>query len=269
MLNYYLMQRLQASPPSAGESRGGPGSTRGEDLADMLLHARSPETRRQAAVALGDLMDPAGVPHLIRALSDPAPEVRLASILSLGRIGDPGALDALIAISKEEDQDFRLLATIALGQLGDRRSVGALARRLQDGSEAVRCAAAWALGMIGGEHPLSLLIPAMKDPSRLVSQEAERAILRSGASAAHVLAGALEDGDERFRWRILGLLVRIGTPVVPALQDIRIHGSPHAKELAEWALERLGDHETARLESFRRRDIENLKRLVGSGTNWN
>lgn len=61
--------------------------------------------RRNVAVALGNTRDPAGVPGLVEALSDPEPVIRGHAAWALGRIGIPDARSALeSALSEEADE---------------------------------------------------------------------------------------------------------------------------------------------------------------------
>lgn len=72
--------------------------------------------RRNAAVALGNELDRAGVPALIEALhADPSPLVRGHAAWALGRIGSPRARTALAAaLSDEADAGVREEVTAAL-----------------------------------------------------------------------------------------------------------------------------------------------------------
>jgi epoxyqueuosine reductase len=59
--------------------------------------------RRNAAIALGNALDRAAVPDLIRALeNDPHPLVRGHVAWALGRIGSPAAFSALAARKMRE-----------------------------------------------------------------------------------------------------------------------------------------------------------------------
>jgi len=61
--------------------------------------------RRNVAVALGNMRDPAAVPELVKALSDPDLIIRAHAAWSLGRIGTPDARSALeAALARETDE---------------------------------------------------------------------------------------------------------------------------------------------------------------------
>jgi epoxyqueuosine reductase len=71
---------------------------------------------RNVAVALGNIGDPAAVPALREALSDPEPLVRGHAAWALGRLGSPEARAALeAAISKETDAYVRSELAAAVG----------------------------------------------------------------------------------------------------------------------------------------------------------
>lgn len=64
--------------------------------------------RRNVAVVLGNLKDPAAVPELVKALDDPEPVVRGHAAWALGQIGTPEAKDALKkAFLTEKDEMVR------------------------------------------------------------------------------------------------------------------------------------------------------------------
>jgi cyclophilin family peptidyl-prolyl cis-trans isomerase/HEAT repeat protein len=52
--------------------------------------------RRTAAMAIGRIGDPRGVPHLVTLLSDPDTTVRVAAVFALGLVGDTAAVEPLI-----------------------------------------------------------------------------------------------------------------------------------------------------------------------------
>jgi epoxyqueuosine reductase len=81
--------------------------------------------RRNAAVALGNLLDRAAVPALIEALcADPHPMVRGHAAWALGRIGSPPAFEALLArLTRETDRSVLSEIQEALETIGPRRAL--------------------------------------------------------------------------------------------------------------------------------------------------
>ncbi|MEW6663301.1 MAG: tRNA epoxyqueuosine(34) reductase QueG [Bacillota bacterium] len=71
--------------------------------------------RRNAAVALGNLGDPAAVGPLVKALDDPSPLIRGHAAWALGRLGGVEAKEALErALAAEKDETVRQEITLAL-----------------------------------------------------------------------------------------------------------------------------------------------------------
>jgi HEAT repeat protein len=95
----------------------------GTEAVRYLIKAlRDPEfisIRWRAAIALGNLGDPAAVEPLIAALGDENDHVREEAADSLGRIGDERAIPALILAMKDPQRGVRLRAMSALVRIGD------------------------------------------------------------------------------------------------------------------------------------------------------
>ena len=56
------------------------------ELTEALAHPMA-NLRKEAAIALGEVGDPTGLPALEAAAADPDPEVRKAARLAIGRVG--------------------------------------------------------------------------------------------------------------------------------------------------------------------------------------
>jgi HEAT repeat protein len=106
------------------------------------------ETRYRAAIALGEIGDPAAVEALSRALEDENSGVRWEAAEALGKIGKP-ALGILIEALGRDDDDIRWRAAIALGEIGDESAVDTLVRSLSDHDPYVRSRVVRALAKIG------------------------------------------------------------------------------------------------------------------------
>jgi HEAT repeat protein len=84
-----------------------------------MLDDRSPEVRWTAAKVLGRLAERRAVAPLISRLTDEAAEVRRQAALGLGYLGDPAARDALArAAIGDSSGSVRSAASYALGLLG-------------------------------------------------------------------------------------------------------------------------------------------------------
>ena len=120
--------------------------------------ARGRDVRIQAALALGRVKDPAGVPVLAEALDHCDNAVKLCRyiILQLGQLHDRRAVDELLK-HLPEVQNRREMVD-ALGDIGDPRAVPALLDRLaSDEYVTVRAQAARALAKIGRPDALPAL----------------------------------------------------------------------------------------------------------------
>jgi HEAT repeat protein len=90
--------------------------------------------RAEAARELGRLGDPAAVPALVAALSDPN-YLCVSAALALAQIGDPRAIEPLGAVLEDQNKFWvpRGAAAVALGMFGGaaRPAVAALERALE------------------------------------------------------------------------------------------------------------------------------------------
>jgi HEAT repeat protein len=102
-----------------------------DGLLKALVH-KDAETRRKAAVALGDLGDAQAVEPLIAALKDEDERVRMAAAYALGKLGDSRAVEHLLPALKHRDWFVRQEAAVVLGELGDPRAVRPLVVAIRD-----------------------------------------------------------------------------------------------------------------------------------------
>lgn len=88
-----------------------------DELDRALRSDPSYKVRVQAAIVLGNLKDPRGVPLLLRALRDPEVSVRVVAASSLGKLGDPSALAALRASMSDVELPVRTAAGKAIAAI--------------------------------------------------------------------------------------------------------------------------------------------------------
>jgi HEAT repeat protein len=152
--------RLDEKLEALGQVRKAPGDKRAavKYLVEVLRQA--PRARGEAAVALGEIGDPAAVPALVAAIdagardrdtvdanrhvvdalgalrakeaipklteltTSPDGYTQVAAVDALGRIGDPGAVDTLVRIAKSQQTEpfTARKALLALGRIGDKRA---------------------------------------------------------------------------------------------------------------------------------------------------
>ena len=153
-----------------------------------LLSDDSANLRMHAALALGELRDPAAVPALIRLLEDADANVRFHAIEALGRLGAPEAVAPLARIAESGDFFLSFPAVDALSRTDDTSVVPALLTLL--GQPLLRPAVIDALAALGDEGcvtPLARLLDAGGDNVGAVAGALERIHARyeteSGAGA--------------------------------------------------------------------------------------
>jgi hypothetical protein len=153
-------------------------------LVSALSH-RDVEVRYRAAMALGELGNPAAVEPLSRALKDENSGVRWEAAEALGRIGAPAA-EVLAGAVRDEDDDIRWRAAIALGEIGNDRAIEALIGALGDEDAYVRSRAANSLASIG-VAAIGPLCAAFRGGDPLVQVGAGAALSRMGDAGREAL----------------------------------------------------------------------------------
>src|SRR5262245_26493552 len=93
-----------------------------------LLNDSQARVRRRAALAIGRVGLPAGVPPLLMSLGDNEPEVRQMAAFALGLIGDRQARDPLVMSLADPSPLVQGSAVEALGLIGDPSAAAAVGR---------------------------------------------------------------------------------------------------------------------------------------------
>src|SRR5262249_16603868 len=93
--------------------------------------------RRRAALAVGRVGLPAGIPPLVEVLKDGDPEVRQMAAFALGLIGDRAARDPLIAALGDSTPLVQGSAAEALGLIGDVAAAEPIARMMSAALQSV------------------------------------------------------------------------------------------------------------------------------------
>ena len=207
------------------------GSFRDDRAARALVAALSREDVVEAASLALERIGPVAVPHLIRALDEPALEV--PAISALGRIGDPRATPALVFRLGSEREEVRLAAVRALGQLGDARAAPAIAGRLTDPSEEVVLDAIHALGTAGDPGFAPVVAGRIGDGPPAHRRAALAALHRlAPAAAIEVMERAVASGDPVLARASIDLALATTHPrIVPLLFGLLREGS-RAEEAA-------------------------------------
>jgi HEAT repeat protein len=193
---------------------------------------------------LGSQNDPAAVPPLIGALSDPSKLVRETAAKSLGVIGNWMAVSALCTALKDSDMPVRKAAAKALGNIGAARACTPLIEALgREKYDYVRVDIVTALGQIESPRALKAIVALTDDKDEDIRRQVALTLSAiGGAQAVSGLQTMLDDENGDVRSAVLMGLVNIGGPsVVRSLQKRKTQlGEKADKELlgAVWIAER-------------------------------
>jgi len=146
---------------------------------ETLLTHPDPLSRRDAAIALGEIHDDSAIVALAHALHDPAKDVRAAAGAALASIGHT-AIGALNEALADGDWVVRYRAAEALGAIRDERSVSALIKALGDRRDHVRYIAARGLGNLGERRAIGPLSAALADENEFVRRAVKGALASLG-----------------------------------------------------------------------------------------
>jgi len=138
-----------------------------EPLGAILRRDPECDIRWEAAETLGLQGDPAAVPALLAAITDPEPAVRLCVAEALGIVGDsdPRVAPALCCLLVDFDVGVRAFALEAIGDLGDPIATPAVRTRLigERRHPEVRVWVYYALARLGdGAFPLTETIALLR-----------------------------------------------------------------------------------------------------------
>ena len=105
-----------------------------EQLADALraLDDDHPQVRMEACAALGDLHEPAALPHLIKRLDDGATPVRQNAAIALGTIRHPDGFQPLADALASGPADLRFQAATSLAEIDPERAFDLVMAALGD-----------------------------------------------------------------------------------------------------------------------------------------
>jgi len=155
--------------------------------------------RARAAEALGEFLDPGGVPALTRAVGDDAvPEVRLAAVRALGRLNARAGHAAIATAFADDRPEIRRAALDQVLRVSFFQQHDAIIDRLEDDSADVRIRAAQIIGQkqlqAGREALESVLVD---DDSVPVRQAAAWALGRLGDWRSARIAAQQSESEER------------------------------------------------------------------------
>jgi HEAT repeat protein len=222
-----------------------------ESLCVALLDGGHYYLCETAAECLGRLLDTRATPALLQALKSTDMTVRGAAAVALGQIRDPAALPVLeVALTREKEQwvkpqlqvalesvrsaaqGDRLVAALAdaepkvahraallLTRSGDSRGVAWLAHASRSDDTLIRDRAIAALGGVGGPEVIPILI-SLVGGSYDSSNAAVDALIKMGAVAIQPMVEALAGMEHNGRWVMLQGLARMGGPALTVLNTM-------------------------------------------------
>ena len=142
------------------------------------------ESRRDAAIKLGNIRAKEAVKPLIDALSDKEPGVREAAAFALGQIASPAAAAALSQAIRDSNAEVRASAAFAYGMLGDPKATAEISNALDDSDISVRSSAIIALGLLQDDGAVDELIDLLNDRNFDIRYDAAWALGQIGSSDA-------------------------------------------------------------------------------------
>lgn len=245
-------EETPAHLPGAFDSRG-PMELAAEirELSAELQTATDPDRRASAAIKLGRLGQPGGVPYLVRALRhDDTQRVQTFSAVALGMIGSDDAVSPLIEVIQKQITK-RIEAPIDL-TYGGYQLIRALQREIDPepedwlGQNPI-AAEIWALGKIGSPQACVALVERLHDADPGIRWFAAWALGKIGdESTALALAELIDDPVDDVRWIAIWALGRMNsTAAVSRLIQVARDPNPSIRRIAIWALGR-GRHIMAR-----------------------
>lgn len=140
------------------------------------LDDASYEVRWNAAVALGNIGDPAAIPALKRSLNDSDSSVVMCAIRSLGMFRRPEITYEMVSYLKSNHPGIRLAACWSVGQLEDPNLASKLEPLLEDEEPDVRYGAALELARFGNGKSKPVLEEMTASKNRFYREKAAEAL---------------------------------------------------------------------------------------------
>lgn len=198
--------------------------------------------REDAAIALGESLDPRGVCPLIEALRDSDRAVKTAATSALTAIGGPAVVDLSYCL-QDPDLSVQEAAASILSTIADERVLEPLHAALLSQDWVVRMHAARAVGRLGNPRSVETLVLLLQDKVPAVRDEAVAALGSLGESAVEPLVKVLEDQDWRVRLRATEALcvLKSSTAVEPLVGLLQHDPDTAVRQEAARALGHIGD----------------------------
>ena len=237
------------------------------DPAPVVLPPPPPPTQGRRSPVVVPPAPPS--PDLVRLLEDDEARVRRRAALAIGRVGLPDGVPPLVGLLDDPDPEVRQMSAFALGLIGDARARGPLVAALADPSPLVKGSAAEALGLIGDAAAADAVArmaaaivqsgalaetpsdtdDARRDTPASALRLAIYALVRLKAFAPLASAVLDESGQPRVRWwPIAFALQRLEDPrALRALLTLAADPHPYTRSFAIRGLGAVKDPDAVRL----------------------
>ncbi|UCE64691.1 MAG: HEAT repeat domain-containing protein [Nitrospirota bacterium] len=213
----------------------------------QLLEDPSADVRRTAALSLGKISHPDGIPPLINALKNEDPQVREYSAWALGQMGpdlSDEAVNELINALGDEVPAVKHAVASALGQVEpDTDRVQLLKEVLAISEVETRKAVIQVLTAFDTPSAYEVILPSLKDPDPRVRQAAVSGLgeLADRRAVPLLRKRLLKDPDVGVRTEAAFRLGKLGdTADVSWLEKARKSDSAATVQIwAQWAIEQI------------------------------
>ncbi len=149
-----------------------------------ILRLEDTRSLRDSASDAGDLL---------RLLTDSEARIRRRAALAVGRVGLPAGVPPLVDVLRDGDPEVRQMAAFALGLIGDRSARDPLIAALGDATPLVQGSAAEALGLIGdpaAAEPVARMMSAIVASGALMQTPGDADDARRDTPASAFRLGA-------------------------------------------------------------------------------
>lgn len=214
----------------------------------MADETASPDFRRGAALALGDLRCEQAVATLSNALADTNLRMRMGAVIALGSIGSDDAVSGLELAQKNDDGYIRNLAYDYLIKLKPERKISLAVKALTDGDWETREKAVKDL-QEAGEAVVDLLIKELSKPDLLLHWEIARILAKvKSQKTASVLLEMLHENDAKIRNQAAVALIAFDSDKITDTLINLLHDKNEA--VREEAIRILGEKKAERAVNF-------------------
>ena len=125
---------------------------------EEALKSSDIETRKMAAIAIGEIGDRSAIPLLKKGLKHFDPEFQLYCAYALAKMGVKDAFPYAMNFINSSNSEYQKKAVEILSFLKDKRSTGILLQKLKDGELDVKLVSAYALAKMGEIKGLEFLV---------------------------------------------------------------------------------------------------------------